>query len=99
MPDPMFDERYPWGSTPTIDELGEAFHDPAGRRECLRHPDEPSDDDMTACPNCDNTAHELTWFWFESPEMTWRVLCGQAGWALWCPHCETPVAFSTTIIS
>ncbi len=56
MPDPMFDERYPWGSTPMIDELVEAFHDPAGRRDCLRHSDEPSDGDMTRARTATHSA-------------------------------------------
>ena len=28
----------------------------------------------------DYTAENYIWFWFESPEWTWKNLCGRAGW-------------------
>jgi hypothetical protein len=40
-----------------------------------------------------NTAE---WFYFRSPEDTWRALCGREGWVLWRPATGEQLAFIMT---
>lgn len=46
-----------------------------------------------ACPQCQTTAAQLAWFYFDSPEETWEHLCGRAGWMTVCDHCHLQVDF------
>lgn len=99
MPDPMGLEHYPWGTAPGIDELAEAFHEPHRGGSRFPHPAEPDEDETTPCPHCGEPPQLLHWFWFQSPDETWELLCGRAGWAAWCPRCEAPVTFYANIMS
>ena len=51
------------------------------------------------CPVCGLDGGSLEWFWFESPEDTWRTLCGRAGWVSFCPRDERPVEFFLEIMN
>lgn len=51
------------------------------------------------CAICGMAAADLEWFWFESPEATWRMLCGRAGWVSFCPRDEHPVQFFLEVLN
>ena len=52
-----------------------------------------------SCPQCGKTGTELCWFFFRSPQWTWRESCGRAGWMAVCDDCNYQVFFKRTIIS
>lgn len=45
------------------------------------------------CPRCGKKPDELYWIYFESPEFTWELLCGRAGWLTICDTCHYQVNF------
>jgi len=45
------------------------------------------------CPECGTPAEQLAWFYFESPEWTWRNLFGRAGWMVACDPCRRQTDF------
>lgn len=47
----------------------------------------------SACPICHTPADRLAWFYFKSPEWTWELLCGRAGWLVVCDRCRRQVNF------
>lgn len=55
------------------------------------HPEFPRDG--IACPGCGTASEQLTWFYFSSPDWTWRRLCGRAGWIAVCKPCRMQVNF------
>jgi len=52
-----------------------------------------------ACPECATPADRLAWFYFRSPDSTWKWLCGIAGWMTVCDWCERQVDFFPTAIN
>jgi hypothetical protein len=52
-----------------------------------------------ACPKCGVAAERLAWLYFESPEGTWELLCGRAGWMTVCDECHVQVDFFLEILS
>ena len=51
------------------------------------------------CPECGSSRDDLEWFWFESPEPTWQMLCGRAGWVSFCARDERPVQFFLALMN
>jgi hypothetical protein len=51
------------------------------------------------CPKCSRSEDELVWFYFRSPEWTWKNLCGRAGWLAVCDPCRTQAAFFIEIMN
>jgi hypothetical protein len=45
------------------------------------------------CPECQAAATKLQWFYFQSPEWTWKNECGRAGWMTVCDKCHRQVDF------
>lgn len=45
------------------------------------------------CPKCGRTPGMLRWVKFESPEVTWKLLCGRAGPLSVCDNCHIQVDF------
>lgn len=45
------------------------------------------------CPGCHTPPEHLTWVYFRSPDRTWEMLCGRAGWMTVCEWCEVQVDF------
>ncbi|HVM16193.1 MAG TPA: hypothetical protein VM290_01250 [Gaiellaceae bacterium] len=69
-----------------------------GDRELQReHADEVADvrgahAGSVACPTCNASGSELSWFYFSSPPWTWQHLCGRAGVIAFCDRDEVQVA-------
>lgn len=51
------------------------------------------------CPTCGTPPEFLEWFYFNSPDWTWRNLCGRAGWMTYCEWCENQVDFFLEIMN
>ena len=51
------------------------------------------------CPKCDATPDRLSWFYFSSPEETWKMLCGCEGWITVCDACHWQVEFFVDCVS
>jgi hypothetical protein len=49
--------------------------------------------EATPCPECNTPPARLTWIYFRSPDETWRMLCGTAGWLTICDWCERQVDY------
>lgn len=52
-----------------------------------------------ACARCATPSDRLTWIYFESPEWTWKHLCGRAGWMVVCDRCRRQVGFFCEVLS
>ncbi|MBI5625071.1 MAG: hypothetical protein HY924_14940 [Elusimicrobia bacterium] len=46
-----------------------------------------------SCPSCGAGGRGLELFYYRTPERTWRLLCGRAGWIVVCPSCRRQVRF------
>ena len=54
---------------------------------------------IAPCPKCGKKFEEMELFYFESPEETWRHLCGRAGWIVICPDCKKQIRFMLEVMS
>ena len=55
--------------------------------------------DAGPCPKCQTPPDALSWFYFESPKETWKMLCGTAGWMVVCDRCKKQVGYFEEVIS
>jgi len=51
------------------------------------------------CPRCKTTPDQLSWIYLLSPEWTWQILCGKAGWITVCDRCNLQVDFFPEIMN
>ena len=51
------------------------------------------------CRQCHAPASQLNWFYFESPDETWKHLCGRAGWMTVCDRCHLQVDFFLEVLN
>jgi len=51
------------------------------------------------CPQCKSAVTNLHWFYFESPDWTWKNECGQAGWMTVCESCHRQIDFFGEVMS
>lgn len=49
--------------------------------------------DHDSCPICGLKSEKLIWIKFETPPITWRMLCGSKGPLSICPKCNIQVEF------
>ncbi len=45
------------------------------------------------CESCGCKAAELSWFYFRSPEWTWKYSCGSEGWVGMCDRCNLQINY------
>ena len=86
-------EMFPWDDVDAArkDARLQSEHDAEGAR---RHYGS-----RVTCPKCSRSEDELVWFYFRSPEWTWKTLCGRAGWLAVCDPCQTQVDFVIEIMN
>lgn len=53
----------------------------------------------SACPGCQTLPDDLSWFYFESPRETWKMLCGCAGWMVVCDKCHRQTSYFEEVMS
>lgn len=91
--DPEFRNPY-WTGIPPIEDVL-AWRSQDDRTPRIAHSDHTDHylTEATPCPDCGKSASDLEWFWFESPDWTWKSFCGRAGWMSFCPDDECIVNF------
>jgi hypothetical protein len=51
------------------------------------------------CRGCNSCGKELAWLYFCSPDWTWELLCGRAGWMAVCDQCNVQVFFECDVMN
>jgi len=51
------------------------------------------------CPKCLRSAEYLSWYYYRSPEDSWKHLAGRAGWCVVCVDCREKIKFFLEIMS
>ena len=69
------------------------------RKHPVAHRKEKYLNTALGCPGCQTPPDELSWFYFESPRGTWKMLCGCAGWMVVCDKCHQQTSYFEEMMS
>jgi hypothetical protein len=78
VPDTIYEPIFPWRCV----------------EECFNHRlSQHQFKDSERCPLCGLKSEKLIWIQYNSPPITWRLLCGRKGPLSICPKCRIQVEF------
>lgn len=58
----------------------------------------PMKKQTTCCDKC-NKKENVIWVYFVSPDITWREMCGRAGYLSICVKCKKQIQFQMSVMN